>query len=196
MYLSLFDCSDEIPRQIYKDAKFILVDHHVPKSPVSMANVIEVIDHRPRDTNASFPVECKVNICEVGSCATLVADVIRSASIPESFSSYYDLLQLLQGAIILDTMNFSIPAGKARPLDFEIITAIEKIIRFNENQRETLFSELVKARSNVESLTALQLLSKDLKIITSINNIVVSIPGFPILVQVKSDVIRRRDCVM
>lgn len=157
-----------------------------------MANVIEVIDHRPLDVNASFPVECKVNICEVGSCATLVADVIRTASIPESLTSYYDSLQLLQGAIILDTVNFSISAGKARPLDFEIMAAIEKIIPFNENQRKTLFSELVKARSNVDSLTALQLLSKDLKIITSINNI--AIPGFPILVQVKSDDIRRRDC--
>lgn len=195
MYPTLFNCSDEIPRKIYDDAKFILVDHHVPKSPVSIANVIEVIDHRPLDVNASFPVECKVNICEVGSCATLVADVIRSTSIPVSLSSYCDILQLLQGTIILDTMNFSISAGKARPLDIEIIAEFEKIIPFSEKQRKTLFSELVRARSNVDSLTALQLLSKDLKIIAS-NSIVISVPGFPILVQVKSDVTRCCDCIM
>lgn len=182
----MYNCSDEIPQQIYNDAKFILVDHHVAKSPVQAANVIEVIDHRPFDAHASFPDECKVKLSEVASCATLVADLIRSSAIAVTLSNYSDLLQLLHGTIILDTLNFSISADKARPLDVKIVTEIEQIISFDQNQRKTLFNELVKARSNVDSLTALQLLSKDLKTITNVkNSFVVTFAGFPILVQVK-----------
>lgn len=158
-----------------------MVDHHVAKIPVQGANVIEVIDHRPLDLNVSFPVECKVTLSSVGSCATLIADKIRSSQV-----TVPDCLQLLHGTILLDTLNFSSSADKARPLDVEIVTEIERLIAFDQNQRAKLFDELVKARNNVDSLTALQLLSKDLKIVTnSKNSFVVAIPGFPILVQVK-----------
>lgn len=173
--------SNEIPLEIYADAKFILVDHHVAKLPVQIANVIEVIDHRPLDLNVSFPVECKVKLSPVGSCATLIADKIRSSGL-----AVPDCLQLLHGTILLDTLNLSTSADKAHPLDFEIVNEIEQIISFDRNQREKLFDELVKARNNVDCLTALQLLSKDLKIITNNKNaFVVAIAGFPILVQVR-----------
>lgn len=157
------------------------------KNPLQAANVIEVIDHRPLDVNASFPPECRVILNEVGSCATLIADVIRSSvPVPGAWRNYCDLLQLLHGTIILDTLNLSASADKARPLDVEMITEIEHIIFFDTKDRKYLFNELVKARSNVDSLTTLQLLSKDLKIITNSSNVlIVAIPGFPILVQVK-----------
>lgn len=173
--------SDEIPEEIYADAKFILVDHHVARFPVHGANVIEVIDHRPLDLNVSFPDECKVKLSPVGSCATLIADKMRSSGV-----AVPDCLQLLHATILLDTLNFSTSADKARQLDVEVVTEIEQMISFDRNQRAKLFDELVRARNNVDSLTAYQLLSKDLKIITdSKNSSAVAIPGFPILVQVK-----------
>lgn len=156
------------------------------KGPVNSENVIEAIDHRPLDVNADFPNDCKVKLNEVGSCATLVADIIRSSSTPASLSIYCGLMQLLHGAIILDTLNFSISANKARPLDVEIAAEIEQLLSFHQSERKKLFKELMKARKNVGTFNALQLLSKDLKIVTNRkNSCVVSIPGFPILVQVK-----------
>lgn len=123
---------------------------------------------------------------EVGSCATLIADVVRTSATSVPLSEYVDVLQLLHSAIILDTLNFSTLADKARPLDLEMVTEIEQVISFDRSQRENLFTELVKARSNVDALTVYQLLWKDLKVLGNTKNLlVVTIPGFPILVQVR-----------
>lgn len=96
-------------------------------------------------------------------------------------------MQLLYGTIVLDTVNFSKEADKARPLDIEIVDEIEKILKIDDPvpSRKRLFDDLVNARSDVNSLNSLQILSKDLKIIYNENNTrVVAIPGYPILVQV------------
>lgn len=96
-------------------------------------------------------------------------------------------MQLLYGTIVLDTVNFSKEADKARPLDREIVEKIEKILKIDEPvlNRLKLFDDLVKARCDVNSLNSLQILSKDLKIISNENNTkIVAIPGYPILVQV------------
>lgn len=179
-------CRNEIPQKMYDEAKLILVDHHVAKTPVLLANVIEIIDHRPLDGYTNFPLACKVTVNEVGSCATLIADVIRTSVTSVRLSEYSDALQLLYGAIILDTLNFSTLADKARQLDVDIVTEIEQVISFDRIKRENLFTELVKARSNVDALTAYQLLWKDLKVLTNTkDSLVVTIPGFPILVQVR-----------
>lgn len=96
-------------------------------------------------------------------------------------------MQLLYATIVLDTVNFSKEADKARPLDTEIVEKIEKILKIDEPvlNRLKLFDDLVKARCDVNSLNSLQILSKDLKIISNENNTkIVAIPGYPILVQV------------
>lgn len=119
-----------------------------------------------------------------------MADKILSSEIPVPPPIHCELLQILHGAIILDTLNFSVAARKACPMDFKVTAEIERVTSFQQNERKVLFDGLVKARSNVDGLTALQLLSKDLKIITnSDNSIQISIPGFPILVQVSKGVL-------
>lgn len=144
---------------------------------------MQIIDHRPIDPNAIFSDNCELTINEVGSCATLIANLIRSTG--EPFINYTDMLQMLYGPIILDTINFSSAADKARPLDVEIASEIENVLKLNANDRKQLFDELVRARSDVSSLSALQLLSKDLKIISNKSkSLVVAIPGYPLLVEV------------
>lgn len=141
-----------------------------------------MIDHRPFDKNSNLPSDCKINIKTVGSCATLIAENI----INENMISI-DCMQLLYGTIVLDTVNFSKEADKARPLDIEIVEKIEKILKIDDPvlNRLKLFDDLVKARSDVNSLNSLQILSKDLKIICNESNTkIVAIPGYPILVQV------------
>lgn len=157
----------------------ILVDHHTSKLN---KNVIEVIDHRPFDENSNLPSECKIDIKTVGSCSTLIAEHVIN---DKMFST--DVMQLLYGTIVLDTVNFSKEADKARPLDVEMVEKIERILKIDDPvlNRLKLFDDLVKARSDVNSLNSLQILSKDLKIISNENNTkIVAIPGYPILVQV------------
>lgn len=165
-------------------SKFILVDHHIGTPIVASDRVVQIFDHRPLDVkNARIANECKLKIQEIGSCGTLIADEIRT--LEGTFENQDDLISFLRGPIVLDTINFSESADKARPLDIEINGEIEKSLGLNEEDRLKLFNELVKARSDVSSLSALQLLSKDLKVISNGDKSnVVAIPGFPILVEV------------
>lgn len=172
-------------------SKFILVDHHVPTSLVSNERIMAILDHRPFDAkNAQILCDCKVKLNEVGSCATLIADEIRNLG--HSFENQRELISFLRGPIVLDTANFSESADKAKPLDIEINGEIEKTLDLTETDRLKLFKELVEARSDVSSLSALQLLSKDLKIISNKDqSYVVAFPGFPLLVEVMKFIITR-----
>lgn len=161
----------------------------MPNNPViSAAQIIEVIDHRPLTSNAISSADCIINMKMVGSCATLVADVIRTSETSSSLSQYSDVLRLLHGAILLDTLNFSSSADKARPLDIEVFAEIERVISIDQNERDQLFRDLVEARRNVACLNAYQLLSKDLKVVSNKDDsTVVPICGFPMLVEVSFD---------
>lgn len=173
--------NDDTSNNLIKKSSVILVDHHV--SPY-MNSVVEVFDHRPYDISCKLPESCKKNIELVGSCATLIGDLIfRTSGFKDEFKL---ILQLLYGAIVMDTVNFSNEACRKTELDFEIATKIEDFLGVSDRMchRESLFAELVRARENVSSLTALQLLNKDMKIVSnSIGSIKVGIPGYPISVQ-------------
>lgn len=162
-------------------AKIILVDHHTASENIDADNIMEIMDHRP--VTQPLPPNAKCTIDDVGSCATLIADtILRSGAAPEC----KDILQLLHGAIVLDTVNFSKEADKTRPLDVSVNASIEQLLGCDKDQRNRLFADLVVARSDVSSLDSLQILSKDLKIITNAaKTLRVAIPGYPILVQVK-----------
>ncbi|XP_037813656.1 exopolyphosphatase PRUNE1 [Lucilia sericata] len=174
---------DELNEDFLKDSAFVLVDHHV--SPW-LKNCIAIYDHRPKDAAAIISDKCDLHLNLVGSCATLVAEKFVNAKMLDA--SEKEILNLLRSTIVLDTVNFSESAARATPKDLEICLALEEVLeKFNCLQnRETLFETLVKARADVGSLTASQLLRKDLKILTSNKNggnINIAIPGFPLLVQ-------------
>lgn len=180
-----FSYRNEVPSELFNISKFILVDHHIPSPAVPIDKVIQIFDHRPLDTRYARTLSnCNINVQEVGSCATLIADEIRATE--SSFENQYDALSLLRGPIIIDTINFSESADKAKPLDIEINAEIEKALGLKNEDRTKLFEDLVKARSDVSSLSASQLLLKDLKVISNDDKSkVVAIPGFPILVEVQ-----------
>lgn len=189
----MFFYSNEVPLDLLNKSKFILVDHHVPSSLITSLNqtevnvnerILAIFDHRPFDTkNAQISQIPKVKVNEVGSCATLIVDEIRNAE--HSLENHCELIRFLTGPILLDTVNFSDVAARTKPLDVEIYGEIEKVINLTEADRLNLYKELVTARSDVGSLSAMQLLSKDLKIISNNDaSCVVAFPGFPLLVEV------------
>uniref|UniRef100_A0A182SGT7 DHHA2 domain-containing protein n=1 Tax=Anopheles maculatus TaxID=74869 RepID=A0A182SGT7_9DIPT len=179
-------CRDEIDWNGETALNIVLVDHHVTKL---QQNVIGIIDHRPIESNTDFNLNAFTTIKLVGSCATLVGSEIldqKTTPLQELSEGYGVALELLYGAIVLDTVNFSKQADKAKPLDYEIAAKIEAHRNISEEKRlahrEQLFQRLVEARSDVSELNAHQLLLKDLKIITR-NDRTVSVPGFPMAVQ-------------
>lgn len=173
-------CRDEVSSELLTQSKVILVDHHIVDANINKENVLEIIDHRP--IAEPLPPNCHSTIRDVGSCATLVADFILQT---EADNEITDVLRLLHGPIVLDTVNFSVEADKTWPLDISVNSRIESLLGINEDNRNELFRQLVSARSAVDDLDSLQILSKDLKIISNPSKTVrVAIPGYPILVQV------------
>lgn len=165
-------------------SRFVLVDHHISTFSISNQQIIQILDHRPIDqNNIRFPNGCRTRILEYGSCATLVADeVFKAIQLHEDF---YDLFYFLRGPIVLDTVNFSDAAGKAKALDIEINGQIERILSLTEDDRFQLFNTLSNLMADVTTLNAFQILSKDLKTVSNFDkSVFVAIPGFPILVEV------------
>ncbi|XP_035891475.1 exopolyphosphatase PRUNE1 isoform X2 [Anopheles stephensi] len=179
-------CRDEIDWNAEQALNVVLVDHHVSKL---QQNVLGIVDHRPIESNARFDTNAFKTIELVGSCATLVGREIlnlEATALQELSEGYGVALELLYGAIVLDTVNFSKQADKAKPLDYEIAAAIEanrSVLEENRAaHREQLFQRLVEARCDVSELNAHQLLLKDLKILSQ-NDRIVAVPGFPMAVQ-------------
>lgn len=188
---SIFFNSNEVASDLLNMSKFILVDHHVPTPLISTLNqshqesrILAIFDHRPLDMkNAKMSNFHEVKLNEVGSCATLIVDEIRN--LEHSLGSHPELVSFLSGPIVLDNMNFSDSAVKAKPLDVDIYGEIERILHSTEADRLNFYNELIKARSDISSLSPMQLLSKDLKIISNNDgSYVVAFPGFPLLVEV------------
>lgn len=167
-----------------KNSKFILVDHHVASPLTQMGEIIQIFDHRPVDANnCELFNNCDSTIQQVGSCATLIADVIRE--LEGSFNGFDEIITLLRGPIIFDTSNFSKISNKAKFLDVAIIEDIEKLLKLKKEDHLSLFENLLKAYNDFGSLTTTQLLLKDLKVIFDENKThSVAIPVLPISVEV------------
>ncbi|CAL7944181.1 unnamed protein product [Xylocopa violacea] len=81
------------------------------------------------------------------------------------------------GPILIDTSNFSREVDRATPVDVEIVAALERAGQLNLD-RNKVFNEIIKAKSDISELTADDLLIKDIKITAG-----VPIIGLPILVK-------------
>lgn len=172
-----------MPTDLLAASTFILVDHH--NNAKVRDRIIEVIDHRPFDAASALPAAARQTIREVGSCCTLIADRILSAT-DAANENFDDILRLLYPVIVLDTVNFSEVADKARELDVSVANRIEQKGLMRSADRQKIFNELVAARADVSQLTAYEMLWKDLKLVTGsmAGGRTIGIPGFPMSVQV------------
>lgn len=177
--------SDEIRPDILSHAHFILVDHHVPTPLTPLEQIDEIIDHRPLDLIAQPKMyrQCKVQWNKVGSCTTIIAQMINER---QHWEQVRPILPFLRATIILDTVNFSATADKATPLDREMCDIIETKLAKNVTDRAHIFQELITARNNVAGLSLRQILYKDMKIYRSADGSkAIGLPGMPILIEVR-----------
>ncbi|NXN94854.1 PRUN1 Exopolyphosphatase, partial [Rhinopomastus cyanomelas] len=140
-----------------------LVDHHVlPCADAALEEaVVEVIDHRPLERDQA--PGCPVTAAPVGSCATLVTERITQGppGVLDGLTA-----ALLHGTILLDCVNLSPAAGKVTPRDVACVALLEE--RFPHlPARDDIFQALQAAKFDVSGLTTEQLLRKDLKLLSS-----------------------------
>lgn len=94
-------------------------------------------------------------------------------------------IYILTGTILLDTVNFSKSADRTRELDIKVVEQLENILKIPKTglleYRSKIFNDLSAARTDITSLTPIQILFKDMKKLGHI-----PISGMPILIEVHS----------
>ncbi|KAF5282390.1 hypothetical protein FQA39_LY17587 [Lamprigera yunnana] len=161
----------------YNLLKVSLVDHHMLRKQDMFLEkfVIEVFDHRPRDTKMTWNKDrVHIVIEEVASCASLIANEILNEN---SLILNRTLATLLYDVIIFDSIALNPAVDKVRDLDLKISQKLKEMFDIKITV-EQLFEELWQAHNNVSHLTPKQLLVKDLKFIEKL-----PIAGVPMLVQ-------------
>jgi len=72
-------CRDDLELRDFVNLKLILVDHHVlaPKDANLTSKVVEIIDHREvNDAIKNYDETCNIKIELVGSCTTLISEIL------------------------------------------------------------------------------------------------------------------------
>jgi exopolyphosphatase len=130
-----------------------------------------------------FSRNIKQTIEPVGSCATLIGEIVLTGSAGGTVNA--TIAALLRQTIILDTMNFSPLAKKTTPKDEIMVKELEMADCLGAAQsRSLVFSNLIQAKSDVSGLSTIQLLKKDLKVLR-VAGLQVAVSSIPVLVKVR-----------
>lgn len=160
--------------------------------------VVEIFDHRTINNEEickSDKLE-KTVIKIVGSCCTLIANEIIESKVPVLFTELSNLLYgkkiqfcfvfcySVVATIVYDTIGLDQEAGKTFQDDLKASEYLENILKPTQTRTE-LFQLLWKIHNDTSSLSSLDLLYRDLKVVKG-----VPIPGLPMLVE---DYLKRED---
>ncbi|XP_059162697.1 exopolyphosphatase PRUNE1-like [Physella acuta] len=139
-----------------------LVDHHVLSEAEECLRkfVVEALDHRPVD--GEIPKSWHAEIEPVGSCSSIVARKMLDAD-PEDFSMDATVAELLLGAILTDTCNLSDKDKIATSADREMQVRLKSFLP--HISATSIFEEIKQSKFDLSSLTILEMLNKDLKIL-------------------------------
>ena len=148
-----------------------LVDHtHLTGYLLELPNVevVSVIDHHVEEVEreggrgggegGGEGRECHVVRDRVGSCATLVAEILLGNS---EYDVEASVATLLLAAILVDTVNLSTASGRVTEKD-QVVAG--QLASLSVLPPANLYCSLTAARMSVEGLTTGQLLRKDFKI--------------------------------
>ncbi|XP_071140640.1 uncharacterized protein PF3D7_1120600-like isoform X2 [Mytilus edulis] len=150
---------DDLHRQL--KLKLSLVDHNIlPQKYIGLDDcVVSVTDHRPQVRKQDNRV--KINIAKVGSCATLIAEEVFKRT---DLTFDPTALTFLYVAILIDTVNLSPAAHKMTDQDVAMADKLKEMLP--EVNGDVLYNTIQKAKTDISELTTLELLEKDLKIVS------------------------------
>lgn len=174
-----FIFSDETKDAILAKSKFVLIDHNKPVSTkIRSENVILIFDHHEEHEIVNIHRLGKKFIRPmIASSASMIADIVY---LTEEVEKYMQVLRLLRGAIIKDIgYIYDRNADERFPYDWEVLKKIEASLR------KRLYDELIWAERDVSGLNSIQLLHKDIKMVSNHDHQWnVAIPFFPITIDV------------
>jgi len=142
--------------------EIILVDHHLIHPNKFNEIVIEIFDHHTFRADA-IPLKepSAIQIENVGSCATLVAEKLLNAS-KSTFQMTEEIAYLLTGPILFDTLNFSSTAGKTTEKDRLIYKALREFRSANIDDQQ-LYRNLRRSAADITGMSIQDILQKDVK---------------------------------
>ena len=120
-------------------------------------HVKRIIDHH-KDEGVEYHSDCERVIEHVGSCATLVAEMLLSkddGTIDEVVA------ELLLATILVDTFNLSTTAKRATNKDRDVAQKLSNMVAISNDE---LYRSVLAARCDNSALSVKELLEKDYKI--------------------------------
>jgi inorganic pyrophosphatase/exopolyphosphatase len=138
-----------------------LVDHNLPAVDQweLISSTVDIMDHHKDDTGDHYKKDVTKMIKPVGSCATLVAKDFLD-QLPLALERNHDLVKLLLGAILVDTVNLDTSTGRTTDIDCDVVKQLKSI---TDIDRDHLYSQLQYAKFDLTGLSAYDLLCKDFK---------------------------------
>ena len=156
-------CIDDVdlkPSHDHSKLGLTLVTHNAlsPDQRHYATDVISIIDNHRDETQDAYEDTVEKHIEEAGACATLVAARFLD-EMPHALEKNPDLVRLLLGVILLETVNLNPEAGRTTAKDRDIAARLGEYVVFNA---ESVFPQLQSARfSPSEHLNAYNLLRRD-----------------------------------
>ena len=134
-----------------------LVDTNTLTSDLSQLapHVKKIVDHH-KDVGISYHADCERLIEPVGSCATLVAELLLAEDIINEV-----IAELLLAAILVDTFNLSPTANRATDKDRDVAHRLTSMITISSDE---LYRSVLGARCDNSTLSVRDLIEKDFKI--------------------------------
>ena len=137
------------------DVRVTLVDHHTPDAPLSADQVVMVIDHH--DNPPNYPEEVEMKVDKVGSCSTIVFEVLSSKE-EEPIDS--TSATLLLGAILMDTLDLE--SERTTDRDREAATRLGLLSKISSDE---LYDQLTQKRFGRNNDSLEDLLRRDSKLV-------------------------------
>ncbi|CAD5122848.1 DgyrCDS11250 [Dimorphilus gyrociliatus] len=166
--INLIDYKEKGKLEVVLVDRNTLSEDEIPLKPC----ITYIVDHHRKQWVDDERVKTKIE--KVGSCSTLIAELILNSSITID----KHLAEMLYTTIILDTINLSKEADIVTEKDKIILNQLERKYLPNIDHTE-IFNEYFKAKTDVSSLTLVEILRKDVKIINDAN-IKIGISSIPL----------------
>lgn len=167
---SFLTCKDDIDWKEIKrngiDVLVTLVDHNFNDEFNEIGKIVEIIDHH-QIQNPAWLTERHSSIrltldTSVGSCTTLIAErlfyIYAEHHVPD------EILLLIYGTVLLDTINLNEKAKRFTRRDVYLLQKLDALLGNKRPQRDELYKQLVEVKNTIRELNFVKLMKRDLKV--------------------------------
>lgn len=167
---SFLTCKDDIDwNEIKKNGCEILVtlvDHNYNEEFSKIGRIVEIIDHH-QIQNPQWLIDNHSSIrttidTSVGSCTTLIAEKLFYIYAEHHVSD--EILMLIYGTVLLDTINLSEKAKRFTRRDVYLLKKLDSLLGVKRPSRNELYKSLVEIKNANQVASFDKLMRRDLKV--------------------------------